>query len=92
MKITRRQLRRIISEEKLKLHEQPEQMVFNQREVDSVRAMAAQIEPMYTTLSQGAGQKVPPDAYEIYEQIEDMLMDLPELLETLAAYLEEPGI
>jgi len=68
------------------------QMVFNQREVDSVRKMARQIEPMFAALRAGAGQKIPPSAYKLYEELEDILLELPYQLEELAEQLEDPGV
>ena len=55
MKITKKQLRRIIKEEKAKLMENPQQMTFNQKGVDALRDMANQIEPMFETLRKTAG-------------------------------------
>ncbi len=68
------------------------QMVFNQREVDSVRKMARQIDGMFGTLRAGAGQKIPPSAYDLYDELEDILMELPYQLEKLARQLEDPGV
>ena len=88
MKITKRQLRRIIKEEKAKLMENPQQMTFNQKGVDSVRAMADQIEPMFETLRKTAGQsKVAFDP--LYEQLEDILLELPYQLEEIAKKMEK---
>ncbi len=68
------------------------QMVFNQREVDSVRKMARQIEPMFGILRDGAGQKMPPSAYKLYDELEEILLELPYQLEKLARQLEDPGV
>ena len=88
MKITKRQLRRIIKEEKAKLMENPQQMTFNQKGVDAVRAMADQIEPMFQTLRKTAGQsQVSFDP--LYEQLEDILMELPYQLEEIAKKMEK---
>ena len=78
MNITKRQLRRIIKEE---------QMTFNQKGVDAVRAMADQIEPMFAALRRTAGQsEVAGDP--LYEQLEDILMELPYQLEEIAKKME----
>ncbi len=88
MKITKRQLRRIIKEEKAKLMENPQQMTFNQKGVDAVRAMADQIEPMFQTLRKTAGQsQVSFDP--LYEQLEDILLELPYQLEEIAKKMEK---
>ena len=88
MRITKRQLRQIIKEEKAKLMENPQQMTFNQKGVDAVRAMADQIEPMFQTLRKTAGQsKVSFDP--LYEQLEDILMELPYQLEEIAKKMEK---
>ena len=68
------------------------QMVFNQREVDSVRKMARQIDAMQSALTRGAGQKMPPSAYKLFDEIDDILMELPYQLEELAKQLEDPGV
>ena len=81
-------LKRIIKEERAKLMENPQQMTFNQKGVDSVRAMADQIEPMFETLRKTAGQsKVAFDP--LYEQLEDILMELPYQLEEIAKKMEK---
>ena len=88
MKITKRQLRQIIKEEKAKLMENPQQMTFNQKGVDAVRAMADQIEPMFEMLRKTAGQsQVSFDP--LYEQLEDILMELPYQLEEIAKKMEK---
>ena len=88
MKITRRQLRRIIKEERAKLMENPQQMTFNQKGVDAVRDMAAQIEPMFFQLRKTAGQsKASHDP--LYDQLEEILMELPYQLEKIAKKMEE---
>jgi hypothetical protein len=83
MKITKRQLRRIIKEEKVKLMENPQQMTFNQQGVDTVLNMAKQIEPMFEMLRKTVGQsEVAGDP--LYEQLEEILLDLPFQLEEVA--------
>lgn len=82
MKITKRQLRRIIKEE---------QMTLNQSGVDAVLAMADQIEPMFQILRNTAGQS--PAAYDpLYEQLEEILLDLPSQLEDIAKIMKEQGV
>tara|TARA_Y100000593_G_scaffold90123_1_gene175728 strand:- start:400 stop:690 length:291 start_codon:yes stop_codon:yes gene_type:complete len=88
MKITKKQLRRIIKEEKAKLMENPQQMTFNQKGVDALRDMANQIEPMFETLRKTAGASQV--AYDpLYEQLEDILMELPYQLEEIAKKMEK---
>ena len=88
MKITKRQLRRIIKEEKARIMEDPQQMTFNQSGVDAVLAMAKQIEPMFEMLRKSAGQtEVSGDP--LYEQLEDILMELPYQLEEIAKKMEK---
>jgi hypothetical protein len=83
MKITKRQLKRIIKEEKTKLMENPQQMTFNQQGVDAVLNMAKQIEPMFQMLRKTAGQsEVSGDP--LYEQLEEILLELPYQLEEVA--------
>ena len=68
--------------------ENPQQMTFNQKGVDAVRAMADQIEPMFQTLRKTAGQsQVSFDP--LYEQLEDILMELPYQLEEIAKKMEK---
>ncbi len=82
MKITKRQLRRIIKEE---------QMTLNQSGVDAVLAMADQIEPIFLTLTKTAGQS--PAGYDpLYEQLEEILLDLPGQLEHLAKIMKRQGV
>ena len=67
--------------------ENPQQMTFNQKGVDAVRAMADQIEPMFAALRRTAGQsEVAGDP--LYEQLEDILMELPYQLEEIAKKME----
>lgn len=82
MKITRKQLRRIIKEE---------QMTFNQSGVDAVLAIADQADKMYRTLQNTVGQSNV--AYDpLFEELEDILIDLPGKLEELAQKLHRQGV
>ena len=82
MKITRKQLRRIIKEE---------QMTFNQSGVDAVLAMADQADRMHNTLVKTVGQSNV--AYDpLFEELEDILIDLPGKLEELAQKLHKQGV
>ena len=88
MKITKRQLRRIIKEEKAKLMEDPQQMTFNQSGVDAVLAMAKQVEPMFEMLRKSAGQTEV--SHELlYEELENILLDLPIQLEEIAEKMKK---
>ena len=82
MKITKRQLRRIIKEE---------QMTLNQSGVDAVLEMAKQIEPMFEILRKTAGQ-TDISADPLYEQLEEILLDLPFQLEEIAKKMKEQGV
>ena len=82
MKITKRQLRRIIKEE---------QMTLNQSGVDAVLAMADQIEPMFQILRKTAGQS-PPAYHPLYEQLEEILLNLPSQLEDIAKIMKDQGV
>ena len=82
MKITKRQLKRIIKEE---------QMTLNQSGVDAVLAMADQIEPMFHILQKTAGQSSA--AYDpLYEKLEEILLDLPGQLEDIAKIMHKQGV
>ena len=82
MKITRKQLRRIIKEE---------QMTLNQSGVDAVLAMAEQIEPMSQILTKTAGQSdVSFDP--LFEEVEEILLDLPSYLREIAKKMKEQGV
>ena len=82
MKITKRQLRRIIKEE---------QMTLNQSGVDAILAMADQADEMGRTLQKTAGQsRVAFD--ELFAEVEEMLLDLPSYLREIAKKMEEQGI
>ncbi len=98
MKITKRQLRRIIKEEKAKIVNEIQadrdvrQLTLNQDEVDQVLAMAEAIEPMFY-----AWQKlrsVPQSYLEdgTYEKIEELFLDLPEDLRSIANDMKMVGI
>ena len=68
--------------------ESPKQMTLNQTGVDAVRAMAAQIEPMFFQLRKTAGQsKVSHDP--LYDQLEEILLELPYQLEEIAKKMEK---
>lgn len=82
MKITRKQLRRIIKEE---------QMTLNQSGVDAILAMADQVEPMFQTLTKTAGQS--DVAFDpLYEELEEILLNLPFQLEEIAKKMKEQGV
>lgn len=82
MKITKRQLRRIIREE---------QMTLNQSGVDAVLAAATQADKMYRTLQDTAGQSdVAFD--DLFEEVEQMLLDLPSYLREIARKMQEQGV
>ena len=91
MRITKKQLRRIIKEEAAKLREQPQQMTLNQSGVDAVLAMADQIEPMFQILRKTAGQSSAAED-PLYEQLEEILLDLPGQLEDIAKIMKEQGV
>ena len=83
MKITKKQLRQIIKEEK--------QMVLNQSGVDAVLAAADQADKMYRTLQDTAGQSnVAFD--DLFEEVEGMLLDLPGYLREIAKKMKEQGV
>lgn len=82
MKITKRQLRRIIKEE---------QMTLNQSGVDAVLEMAEQIEPMFQILRKTAGQ-TDISGDPLYEQLEEILLDLPFQLEEIAKKMKAQGV
>ena len=82
MKITKRQLRRIIKEE---------QMTLNQSGVDAVLAMADQIDPMFQALRKTAGQS--DVAFDpLFEEVEEILLDLPSYLREIAKKMKEQGV
>ena len=82
MKITKRQLRRIIKEE---------QMTLNQSGVDAVLAAADQADKMYRTLQDTVGQSNV--AFDpLFEELEEMLLDLPSYLRELAKKMKEQGV
>ena len=82
MKVTKRQLRRIIKEE---------QMMLNQSGVDAILAMADQADEMGRTLQKTAGQsRVAFD--ELFAEVEEMLLDLPSYLREIAKKMKEQGI
>ena len=88
MKITKRQLKRIIKEEQARLMENPQQMTFNQKGVDAVLAMAEQVEPMFFQLRKTAGQtQVSHDP--LYDQLEEILLELPFQLEKIAEKMQK---
>ena len=82
MKITKRQLRQIIKEE---------QMTLNQSGVDAVLAAADQADKMYRTLQDTVGQS--DVAFDpLFEELEEMLLDLPSYLRELAKKMKEQGV
>ena len=82
MKISKRQLRRIIREE---------QMTLNQSGVDAILAMADQADKMYRTFQKTAGQSNV--AFDpLFEEVEEMLLDLPSYLEEIAKKMREQGV
>lgn len=83
MKISKRQLRRIIKEEQLTL---------NQTGVDALNDMAAQIEPMFDTFRKTAGQSDATAYDPLYEKIEEILLDLPGWLEDMAQKMSKQGV
>jgi hypothetical protein len=92
MRISKRQLRRIIKEEKAKLLEQPEQMSLNQSGVDLVRSMADQIEPMFEQFRKTAGQSTVATNDPLYNEIEQILLDLPGMIEEIADKMAQHGV
>ena len=88
MKITKRQLRKIIKE----VRPDPRQLTLNQGEVDQVLAMANALEPMFNIFRQL--HSIPKMWLENgeYEKIEEMLIDLPEDLRQLANDMKKGGI
>ena len=83
MKISKRQLRKIIKEEK--------QMVLNQSGVDAIMDIADQADKMYRTLQNTAGQSsVASDP--LFEELEEMLLDLPSYLREIAKKMKEQGV
>ena len=83
MKITKRQLRRIIKEE---------QMTLNQTGVDALTEMAQQIEPMFEIFRKTAGQSSVAANDPLYDQIEDILMELPYQLKEIAKKMKKGGV
>ncbi len=82
MKITKKQLRQIIKEE---------QMTLNQSGVDAVLAAADQADKMYRTLQDTVGQS--DVAFDpLFEELEEMLLDLPSYLRELAKKMKEQGV
>ena len=98
MKITKRQLRRIIKEEKTRLVNEitvgsdVRQLTLNQDEVNQVLAMAEAIEPMFNIFRKI--HSIPRRWLENgeYEKIEEMLLDLPEELRELAKDMKKAGV
>ena len=98
MKITKRQLKRIIKEEKGKIVNEittgrdVRQLSLNQGEVDQVLAMADALEPMFSIFRKL--HSIPQSWIESgnYEKIEEMLLDLPEELRELAKDMKKTGI
>ena len=98
MKITKRQLRRIIKEEKAHLVNEitigrdVRQLTLNQDEVEQVLAMAEAIEPMFNIFRKIHSIPQPWLENGEYEKIEEMLIDLPEDLRQLATDMKRGGI
>jgi hypothetical protein len=98
MKITKRQLRRIIKEEKAHLvneitaERDVRQLSLNQGEVDQVLAMADAIEPMFSIFRKL--HSIPQSWLDNgeYDKIDEMLLDLPEDLRQLANDMKKDGI
>ena len=91
MRITKKQLRRIVKEEAEKLKEQPQQMTLNQSGDDAVLAMADQIDPMFQILRKTAGQSdVSFDP--LFEEVEEILLDLPSYLREIAKKMKAQGV
>ncbi len=98
MKITKRQLRRIIKEEKANLVNEitagrdVRQLTLNQDEVNQVLSMADAIEPMFNIFRKIHSIPQPWLENGEYEKIEEMLLDLPEELRQLANDMKKSGI
>ena len=102
MKITKRQLKRIIKEEKGKIVNEitprartgrdVRQLTLNQDEVNQVLAMAGAIEPMFSIFRKLHSIPQPWLENGEYEKIEEMLLDLPEDLRQLANDMKKSGI
>ena len=66
-------------------------MTLNQSGVDTIRDMAEQIEPMFEMLRKTAGASQV--AYDpLYEQLEEILLDLPGQLEEIAGKMAKQGV
>ena len=87
MKITKARLKDIIKEEL----QEAEQMTLNQSSVDVVLDLAKQVEPMFEAFRQSAGQ-TEAAGDPLYEQIEQILLELPFQLEDIAEKMREQGI
>lgn len=87
MIITKAQLKQIIKEEL----QEAEQMTLNQSSVDVVLDLAKQAEPMFEAFRQSAGQ-TEAAGDPLYEQIEEILLELPFQLEEIAKKMSEQGI
>ena len=92
MKITKKALLQIIKEEAAKLREQPQQMTLNQSGVDALLAMADQIEPMFEIFRKTAGQSDATAYDPLYEQIEEILLELPYQLQKMAENMSKQGV
>ena len=98
MRITKRQLRRIIKEEKAKIVNEIQadrdvrQLTLNQDEVDQVLAMAEAIEPMFYAWQKLRSVPQPYLDDGTYEKIELILLDLPEDLRSMANDMKKVGI
>ena len=104
MKITKRQLKRIIKEEKVKLLNEiqrtsdPRQQTLNQGEVDQVEAMRKALDKMYFEYQKikSVPSKWLDDGNKFgtsrYDKLEELLMDAAEELSDLAADMKKGGI
>ena len=88
MKISKKQLKQIIKEEL----QEAEQMPLNQSSVDVVLNMAKQIEPMFEAFRKSAGQSEVAASDPLYEEIENILMELPYQFEEIAKKMAKGGI
>ena len=88
LNLTTQKLAQIIKEQIAEV----EQMTLNQSSVDAVLNMAKQIEPMFNAFRKSAGQSEVAASDPLYEQIEDILMELPYQLEEIAQKMKKGGI
>ena len=81
---------RDMSPEELKGYtmEAAEQMTLNQTGVDALRKMAEQVEPMFFQLRKTAGASTVAANHPLFDKVEEILLELPFQLETLAEAME----